>query len=221
MQTQIHTNSLMMLLGASPVPEKLYEKREEPEVLPVTGAPIPFHRSRGLRPVDIRCAEVREHIRQILTTEGYSESTYRSLYEKMLNANLLNYEDGTVMNYTGFGVHVGKVRKSLGMTHAREMGKKAQILKLFDSGISEEKIPAMAGAANNHVYTTLVLAGRIQRRPIHLFVNTKEKAAIDLFGKGMSIKDIALKLNTRPTYIRSRLRKHGLIPKYDRQKAAQ
>lgn len=218
MQTQIHKESLMMLLGAIPVPAKLYEKVEKPEALPVTDASaIPFHKSRGLRPVDIKCAEVREHIRQILTTEGYSESTYRMLYDKMLSANLLNFDDGTSMSYSGFGVHVGKVRKSLGMAAAKEFGKKIKILELFDSGIPEHQIPGLVGSASNHVYTTLVLSGRIQRRKSHLFINTKEKSAIDLFGKGMSIEDIAQKLKTRPSYIRTRLRKQGLIPEYERK----
>lgn len=223
-QTQIHKDSLMMLLGAMPVPERLYEPKVKdiPKlVINPVQKPLRKFKGTGARPIDIRCREIREEMKNLLLN-GHSDSKHQVVYDLMKTKNLLTMPNEQIMKFNIFQKHYGAVRASLGMAKLFVPGKREKIIELFDSGITEKDINKKHGFIKEHVYTTLVKAGRITRRKRFnanvtvsdksiQFTGSKNANINRLFDEGHSVETIGEMLTTRPSYVRECLVKSGKL----------
>lgn len=137
------------------------------------------------------------------------------IYQELLNEGKIPLKDGKPMEIKAFGLHLAKVIKKLEETrdfdkNSLPSGEKAkEILRLFDSGVSEVDIMHVHGFARCTTYTTLVDFGRIKKRS-HKESLSKDKQKMPKITKmlkdGFNIDDICKQMDTSRKYVNDVIR---------------
>ncbi|QOJ19515.1 MAG: hypothetical protein HRU77_01665 [Gammaproteobacteria bacterium] len=137
------------------------------------------------------------------------------IYKELLKEGKIPVKDGKPMEIKAFGLHLAKVIKKLEETrnfdkNSLPSGKKAkEILRLFDSGVSEIDIMHVHGFARCTTYATLVKFGRIKKRN-HANSIRKDRQKMpkitQMLKDGRNITDICNQLGTSRKYVNDVIR---------------
>ena len=133
---------------------------------PVTEPKVSNAKRHGNCFIEDKYKETRQLKADILDKLKHGVAGRGNVFKALLSEGKIPEKNGNAMNIDTFSEHYRFVKKKFGVDIAAmpkgELRKR--IVDLFDSGVSESDISKVHGFYRTHVYSTLIMCGRIKKR---------------------------------------------------------